>query len=95
MQVAGFSWGMPFVGIAILTVHRILLASMSVAAMLFGKYKADCIAMLIGWCNEPGAARGCKAHQLAGKSAFSAGKAMLAKQQCRERAYLGAWGSVA
>ena len=35
MQVAGFSWGMPFVGIAILTVHRILLASVSVAAVLF------------------------------------------------------------
>ena len=35
MQVAGFSWGMPFVGIAILTVHRMLLASVSVAAMLF------------------------------------------------------------
>ena len=35
MQVAGFSWGMPFVVIAILTVHRILLASVSVAAVLF------------------------------------------------------------
>ena len=56
MQVAGFSWGMPFVGIAILTVHRILLASMSVAAMLFGKYKADCIAMLADWCSVWGAA---------------------------------------
>ena len=35
MQVAGFSWGMPLVVIRIVAEHKILLASVSVAAMLF------------------------------------------------------------
>ena len=95
MQVAGFSWGMPLVGIAILALHRMLLASVSVAAMLFGKYKANCTPMLIDWCNASGTAGRCNAHPLADKNVLSAAKALLAKLQCRERAYLEDWGSVA